>query len=96
MAEGALEAALQQGHPGAAALDVFTEEPLPPTSLLLQLPNVLATPHLGYVEQDSYALYFRYALQNIVDFAQGQCTRLLNPAVLAHARQQAFRSAGNP
>ena len=96
VADGALEAALQQGHPGAAALDVFTEEPLPPTSLLLQLPNVLATPHLGYVEQDSYALYFRYALQNIVDFAQGQCTRLLNPAVLAHARQQAFRSAGNP
>ena len=96
VADGALEAALQQGRPGAAALDVFTEEPLPPTSLLLQLPNVLATPHLGYVEQDSYALYFRYALQNIVDFAQGQCTRLLNPAVLAHARQQAFRSAGNP
>ena len=96
VADGALEAALQQGRPGAAALDVFTEEPLPPTSLLLQLPNVLATPHLGYVEQHSYALYFRYALQNIVDFAQGQCTRLLNPAVLAHARQQAFRSAGNP
>ena len=96
VADGALEAALQQGRPGAAALDVFTEEPLPPTSLLLQLPNVLATPHLGYVEQDSYALYFRYALQNIVDFAQGQCTRLLNPAVLAHARQQAFRNAGNP
>ena len=96
VADGALEAALQHGRPGAAALDVFTEEPLPPTSLLLQLPNVLATPHLGYVEQDSYALYFRYALQNIVDFAQGQCTRLLNPAVLAHARQQAFRSAGNP
>lgn len=87
VADGALEAALQQGRPGAAALDVFTEEPLPPTSLLLKLPNVLATPHLGYVEQDSYELYFRYALQNIVDFAQGNCTRLLNPEVLAHARQ---------
>lgn len=87
VAEGALEAALQLGRPGAAALDVFTEEPLPPTSPLLKLPNVLATPHLGYVEQDSYELYFRYALQNIVDFAQGNCTRLLNPEVLAHARQ---------
>jgi len=85
---GALEAALPTGHPGAAALDVFTDEPLPATSPLLQLPNVLATPHLGYVERDSYELYFRYALQNIVDFGQGQCTRLLNPEVLQHARQQ--------
>lgn len=85
--EGALEAALQAGRPGAAALDVFMEEPLPPTSPLLLLPNVLATPHLGYVERDSYELYFRYALQNIVDFERGQCTRLLNPEVLAHARQ---------
>lgn len=87
VADGALEAALQQGCPGAAALDVFTDEPLPPASPLLLLPNVLATPHLGYVERDSYELYFRYALQNIVDFAQGQCTRLLNPQVLQHARQ---------
>ncbi|MBB5608154.1 MULTISPECIES: D-2-hydroxyacid dehydrogenase family protein [unclassified Janthinobacterium] len=85
---GALEAALPTGRPGAAALDVFTDEPLPPTSPLLQLPNVLATPHLGYVERDSYELYFRYALQNIVDFEQGQCTRLLNPEVLQHARQR--------
>ena len=87
VADGALEAALQMGRPGAAALDVFTDEPLPPGSPLLLLPNVLATPHLGYVERDSYELYFRYALQNIVDFAQGQCTRLLNPEVLQHARQ---------
>ena len=86
VADGALEAALLAGRPGAAALDVFTDEPLPPTSPLLLLPNVLATPHLGYVERDSYELYFRYALQNIVDFAQGQCTRLLNPEALAHAR----------
>ena len=96
VADGALEAALPQGRPGAAALDVFTDEPLPPTSPLLQLPNVLATPHLGYVERDGYELYFSYALQNIVDFERGQCTRLLNPEVLAHPRQLAFRSAGNP
>ncbi|PHV30720.1 3-phosphoglycerate dehydrogenase [Janthinobacterium sp. BJB312] len=87
VADGALEAALPQGRPGAAALDVFMDEPLPPGSPLLLLPNVLATPHLGYVERDSYELYFRYALQNIVDFTQGQCTRLLNPEALQHARQ---------
>ncbi|WP_402719734.1 D-2-hydroxyacid dehydrogenase family protein [Janthinobacterium rivuli] len=87
VADGGLEAALPQGRPGAAALDVFTDEPLPPGSPLLLLPNVLATPHLGYVERDSYELYFRYALQNIVDFTQGQCTRLLNPEALQHARQ---------
>ena len=87
VAEGALETALPMGRPGAAALDVFTDEPLPPGAPLLLLPNVLATPHLGYVERDSYELYFRYALQNIVDFTQGQCTRLLNPEVLQHARQ---------
>ena len=79
VAEGALEAALQLGRPGAAALDVFRNEPLPPDTPLLRMPNVLATPHLGYVERDSYELYFSYALQNVVDFAAGTCSRLLNP-----------------
>jgi D-3-phosphoglycerate dehydrogenase len=37
---------------------------------------VLATPHLGYVERDSYELYFRHAFQNIVDFAAGQCAAI--------------------
>lgn len=59
IAPGALEAALRDGHPGAAAIDVFETEPLPPTAPLLQLDNLLATPHLGYVEQDSYDMYFR-------------------------------------
>jgi D-3-phosphoglycerate dehydrogenase len=46
------------------------------------MPTVLATPHLGYVERDSYELYFRHAFQNIVDLRrQRQCRRaLLNPA----------------
>lgn len=82
VAPGALEAALRQGHPGYAALDVFENEPLAPDAPLLQLDNVLVTPHLGYVEQDGYELYFRAAFQNLVNFASGAPTGLLNPEVL--------------
>ncbi len=71
IAPGALEAALRDGHPGAAAIDVFETEPLPPTASLLQLENLLATPHLGYVEQDSYDKYFRPLFQVIAQRAAG-------------------------
>jgi D-3-phosphoglycerate dehydrogenase len=54
----ALEQALR-GPAGYAALDVFESEPLPADAPLLRIPTVLATPHLGYVEKDSYELYFR-------------------------------------
>ncbi len=82
VAENALEEALQRGRPGYAALDVFTDEPLPAESPLLKIPTVLATPHLGYVEKDSYALYFRIALENVVNFANGAPTNILNPDAL--------------
>ena len=77
--ENALEEALQRGRPGYAALDVFTDEPLPAESPLLKIPTVLATPHLGYVEKDSYELYFRVAFENVVNFANGEPTNILNP-----------------
>ncbi|QBE64004.1 D-2-hydroxyacid dehydrogenase family protein [Pseudoduganella lutea] len=86
VAEGALEAALRAGRPGAAALDVFENEPLPADSVLLRMPHVLATPHLGYVEKDSYELYFRHAFQNLVDFFDGQCKTILNPDYRNHLR----------
>jgi len=45
-------------------------------------PTVLATPHLGYVEQDSYELYFSAAFENIVQFAAGNPVNILNPDAL--------------
>jgi D-3-phosphoglycerate dehydrogenase len=83
IAAGALLAALEAGRPGYAALDVFETEPLPVDAPLLRLPNVLATPHLGYVEQDGYELYFRTAFQNIVDYAAGNPQNVLNPEALS-------------
>lgn len=87
--DGALEGALRNGRPGAAALDVFVDEPLPEDSPLLRMPQVLATPHLGYVEKDSYELYFRHAFQNLIDFAAGECKTILNPGY-----QQNLRTGG--
>jgi len=80
--EGALETALHRGRPGAAALDVFASEPLAADAPILQIPTVLATPHLGYVERDSYELYFRAAFENVVNFAAGKPTNILNPEAL--------------
>lgn len=69
---GALEVALDLGRPGFAALDVFEQEPIDPHNSLLQRDNVVATPHLGYVEQKGYELYFSTALQNVLAFAARQ------------------------
>lgn len=78
---GALETALNLGHPGFAAIDVFETEPVAMQNSLLRMGNVLATPHLGYVEQASYELYFRVAFQNILDFANGSPRNVLNAMI---------------
>lgn len=83
IAAGALETALNEGKPGFAALDVYAEEPvLDPSFPLLQMANVLCTPHLGYVEKNGYELYFGAAFKNVVDFCAGQSRNIANPDAL--------------
>jgi D-3-phosphoglycerate dehydrogenase len=77
---GALEAALRAGRPGYAAVDVYEEEPiLGAQHPLLSMDNALCTPHLGYVEKDSYELYFGQAFDNVLAFAEGKAANLVNP-----------------
>lgn len=77
--EGALYKALKQGRPGFAALDVYEQEPLYNTNNpYLQMPNVLCTPHLGYVEKASYSLYFRTAFDNVIRFFEGDASHVIN------------------
>lgn len=76
---GALYEALQQGRPGYAALDVHEQEPVYNTdNPFLKMPNVLCTPHLGYVEKASYELYFKVAFDNVVRFFEGDTTHVIN------------------
>jgi len=77
LAPDALVHALDAGRPGFAAIDVFETEPVTQNHPLLHRENVLVTPHIGYVEQDSYELYFAAAFQNILNFAAGTPTNLL-------------------
>lgn len=77
---GALEAALRAGRPGFAAVDVYEEEPvLGAEHPLLALSNAVCTPHLGYVEKDSYESYFGQAFDQVVAFAQGFPVHVVNP-----------------
>ena len=80
---GALVEALRRGRPGFAAVDVYEEEPILGASHpLLQLDNTLCTPHLGYVEKDSYELYLGQAFDALNAFAEGHPVNVINPAAL--------------
>jgi D-3-phosphoglycerate dehydrogenase len=78
----ALIAALNRGRPGMAAVDVFESEPILQGHALLRLENCICTPHIGYVELESYELYFGAAFDNVVNFIQGTPSNVVNPAAL--------------
>ncbi|MGZ5145847.1 MAG: D-2-hydroxyacid dehydrogenase family protein [Burkholderiales bacterium] len=83
IAPGALVEALRKGRPGMAAVDVYEEEPvLNANHPLLQMDNVVATPHLGYVERDGYESQFNSSLGQIVAFAAGKPINVINPEAL--------------
>ncbi|MES2283200.1 MAG: D-2-hydroxyacid dehydrogenase family protein [Pseudomonadota bacterium] len=77
-----LIAALNRGRPGLAAVDVFESEPILQGHALLRLENCICTPHIGYVEQDSYEMYFGAAFDNVVNFIKGTPTNIVNPGAL--------------
>ncbi len=83
----ALVSALRAGRPGMAAVDVFEEEPVRDTDHpLLNLPNVVATPHIGYVTRDEYELQFSDIFDQINSYAAGNPTNVVNLDVLAKRR----------
>lgn len=82
VSDGTLVSALNRGRPGMAAVDVFESEPILQGHPLLRLENAVCTPHIGYVEQDSYELYFDAAFDNVLNFIRGEPSNLVNPDAL--------------
>lgn len=78
----ALISALNRGRPGMAAIDVFESEPILQGQALLRLENCICTPHIGYVEKDTYEQYFGAAFDNVVNFIKGTPTNIVNPGAL--------------
>ncbi|MEA2345983.1 MAG: hypothetical protein QOF63_4152, partial [Thermoanaerobaculia bacterium] len=75
--EGAMVSALQGRRIGGAALDVFDIEPLPDQHVLRTLDNVLITPHIGYVTQGNYKVFYEEAVEDIAAFVAGEPVRVL-------------------
>ncbi len=80
---GALVSALQAGRPGMAAVDVYEEEPVRDTRHpLLQMENVVCTPHIGYVTREEYETQFSEIFDQIAAYCAGNPINVVNPEVL--------------
>ncbi len=80
---GALVEALKSGRPGLAAVDVYEQEPVRDTgNPLLNLPNVVCTPHLGYVTREEYEVQFADIFDQILAYAAGSPINVINPDAL--------------
>ena len=77
--EAALIRALQDGTIAGAGLDVFEPEPLPLDHPFRKLPNTVITPHLGYVTEETYRVFFGHALEDVQAFLRGAPVRVLKP-----------------
>jgi len=91
---GALIEALRAGRPGFAAVDVYEEEPLRDTAHpLLNMPNVICTPHLGYVTRDEYEIQFTDIFDQITAYAAGRPINVVNPDAIKSAVQSLLQAA---
>jgi phosphoglycerate dehydrogenase-like enzyme len=75
----ALLAALEAGEIAGAALDVYDTEPLPPDHPLRKAPHTVLTPHLGYVTEDTYRLFFGEAVEDVLAYLDGAPARVIEP-----------------
>jgi phosphoglycerate dehydrogenase-like enzyme len=75
--EAVLAAALANGTLAGAAVDVYGSEPVPPDHPLLTAPNTVLTPHLGYVTDDNYAVFYSQTVEAIAAFAAGKPVRVI-------------------
>ena len=76
--EAALIAALRQGTIAGAGLDVFDAEPLPLDHPLRRMAHTIITPHIGYVTEETYSVFFDETVENIQAFLQGAPIRVLH------------------
>jgi phosphoglycerate dehydrogenase-like enzyme len=81
--EAALVEALRHRRIAGAGLDVFEHEPLAAGNPLLQLDNVVCTPHLGFVTRETYEQMVGGAVENILNYLDGNPTQVCNPQALA-------------
>ena len=75
--ETALVQALTAGRIRAAALDVFSQEPLADDHPLRRLPNALLTPHLGYVTEEAFRVFYEDTIEAVLAYLNGRPIRLL-------------------